>query len=130
MSESSLADFFAPPESIRGSKVLDRASFERQVELPAIKLQRANLCSLFIKRLAHAQLRFPTIKSVLNEPGEDGQVCSHKWYPMSVGVDKLVVPVTAGRGQSPWHVCQWDSLSHYYNCGIPIHPEGKLKVWV
>lgn len=76
MSTSTLEEYFAPPEAVRGIKVLDRAVFQRDFELPAIRLSRANLCSSFLKRLTGVTLRFPSIKGILNEPSEDGKVCS------------------------------------------------------
>lgn len=70
----SLEEYFVPPETVRGCKIVDRASFRRDFELPAIHLARANLCSTFLKKLAHACLKFPSIKSVLTEDIEAGKV--------------------------------------------------------
>ena len=74
MSVSAVEDYFAPPETVRGCEVLDRASFQREFQLSAIRLPRANVCSAFMKRLSHACLRFRAIKSVLKEDGKDGTV--------------------------------------------------------
>lgn len=74
MSLPSLEDYLVPPESVRGSKVLNRASFKRDFELPAIRLAQASLCSTFLKRLAHARFKFHSVKSVLTEPNQDGKV--------------------------------------------------------
>lgn len=71
---SSLEDFLLPPEAVRGSKVLDRAAFNMEYQVPAIRLADPRLCSSFLKRLAHACLRFPTVKTVQTELGEDGKV--------------------------------------------------------
>lgn len=75
-SSSTLEDYFSPPESVRGCKILDKTAFQREVELPAIKLKSATLCSTFLKHLAHACLKFPSIKNVLHEQGKDGEVCA------------------------------------------------------
>lgn len=73
---SPLEDYFSPPKVVRGSKSLDRAAFQRCFELPAVKSVKPSLCSLFLKRLSHAYLRYPYIKTVLDEEGDNaGKVC-------------------------------------------------------
>ena len=62
---ASLDTFFAPPLSVRGMKVLERASFRREVVLPAIKLRPA-LCSKFLHKLKQVTLKYPGIKTLLN----------------------------------------------------------------
>ncbi len=79
MASSSLDEHFLPPEAVRGSKTLDRAAFQRKFQLPAIRLAQASLCSTFLRRLAHARLKFSAIKSVLTEPSEDGKVSEHAY---------------------------------------------------
>ena len=75
MASSSLDQFFVPPEAVRGSKVLNRAAFRREFELPAVCLAQPQLCSSFLKRLAHARLKSRNIiKEVLTEQSEDGKV--------------------------------------------------------
>ena len=74
VSSEALEAFFSPPDSVRGSQVLHRENFRRSVPLPAVRLRDAALCSRFMKRLSHALLRFPTIKRVVNDTGEDGKV--------------------------------------------------------
>lgn len=69
-----LEAFFAPPANVRGSRVLNREDFRREVTLPAIRLREASLCSRFMQRLPRALLRFPTIKRVVNVVDEDGKV--------------------------------------------------------
>ena len=69
-----LEKFFSPPASVRGSTVLNREDFRREVSLPAIRLHDASLCSRFLQRLPHALLRFPPVKRVVNEVGQDGKV--------------------------------------------------------
>ena len=73
-----LEDFFSPPASVRGSTVLNREDFRRNVTLPAIRLRDAVLCSRFMQRLPHALLRFPTIKRVVSDVKEDGKVRESK----------------------------------------------------
>lgn len=73
-SASSLEDYFVPPESVRGSKTLDRDSFKRDFELPAIRLAHPSLCSSFLKKLSHACLKFHPIKSVLTEVSKNEKV--------------------------------------------------------
>ena len=74
MSDPSLENYFSPPKAVRGSKTLDRAAFQRHIQLPAIRLQRANLCSSFLKYLAHVCLKFPPINKVLDEIPTTGEV--------------------------------------------------------
>ena len=74
IASEALDAFFSPPASVRGSKVLNREDFRRDVPLPAIRLRDASLCSRFMQRLPHALLRFPTIKRVVDDVGEDGKV--------------------------------------------------------
>lgn len=69
-----LEKFFSPPATVRDSKVLNREDFRREVTLPAIRLRDASLCSRFLQRLPHALLRFPPVKRVVNNVGEDGKV--------------------------------------------------------
>lgn len=70
-----LEEFFSPPASVRGSTVLNREDFRRDVTLPAIGLRDASLVSRFMQRLPHALLRFPTIKRVVSCVNrEDGKV--------------------------------------------------------
>lgn len=69
-----LEKFFSPPASVRGSTVLNREDFRREVPLPAIRLRDASLCGRFMQRLPHALLRFPPLKRVVNEVGQDGKV--------------------------------------------------------
>ena len=72
--KEALEDFFSPPASVRGSTALNREDFRREVLLPAIRLRDASLCSRFMQRLPHVLLRFPKIKKVVNDVGEDGKV--------------------------------------------------------
>lgn len=81
----SLEDHFIPPEAVRGCRVLDRDAFCREFELPAIRLAYPSLCSSFLKRLAHACLRFPTLKSVQTEPSKDGKVRKHVLWALLLG---------------------------------------------
>lgn len=67
--------FFAPPPSVRGMKVLERASFRREVMLPAIKL-RPTLCSKFLQKLKHVTLKYPGIKTLLNAETLEGKETS------------------------------------------------------
>ena len=69
-----LEDLFSPPASVRGSTALNRDDFRRNVTLPAIRLRDAALCSRFMRRLPHVLLKFPKIKRVINDVGEDGKV--------------------------------------------------------
>ena len=71
---AALEDFFSPPASVRGSTALNREDFRREVLLPAIRLRDASLCGRFVQRLPHVLLRFPKIKRVINDVGEDGKV--------------------------------------------------------
>ena len=74
MASPSLDQHFVPPEKVRGSQTLDREAFLRDFQLPAVRLAQASLCSTFLSRLSHARLKFASIKSVVNEPSEDGKV--------------------------------------------------------
>ena len=74
VASEALEAFFSPPASVRGSKILTREDFRRDVPLPAIRLRDASLCSRFMQRLPHALLRFPTIKRVVDDVREDGKV--------------------------------------------------------
>ena len=74
VASEALEAFFSPPASVRGSKILTREDFRRDVPLPAIRLRDASLCGRFMQRLPHALLRFPTIKRVVDDVREDGKV--------------------------------------------------------
>lgn len=60
--------------SIRCFKSTWIFSFQRDFELPAVRLAKANLCSLFLKRLSYALLRCSFIKSVQNGSSNGGKV--------------------------------------------------------
>ena len=75
MSKEDLDAYFAPPSSVRGFVALDRCLFKREIQLPAVKLQEASLCTKFIKHLSHVMLKYPFLKKVVNVSGEDGKVC-------------------------------------------------------
>lgn len=75
MASSSLDQYFIPSEAVRGNTILNRAAFRREFELPAIRLAQPQLCSSFLKRLAHARLKYRhVIKDMLTEQSEDGKV--------------------------------------------------------
>ena len=81
MASCPMEEYFSPPEAVRGCKTLDRDAFQREFQVPAIRLAQAKLCSIFLKKLSHACLKFSCIKNVLNESTEDGKVSLH---PQSV----------------------------------------------
>ena len=70
---SKLEAYFAPPSSVRGMQVLDKAAFRREVSVPAIVLQ-PTLCSKFLSRLKHVVLRHPRLKTIQTCVGEDKKV--------------------------------------------------------
>ena len=83
---ASLDFFFAPPHSVRGMKVLERAAFRRELVLPAIRLQ-PSLCSKFLQRLKPVTLKYPGIKKLVDaKTVEGGRVSGGGWL-------KLVVPL-------------------------------------
>jgi hypothetical protein len=69
-----LEDYLVPPEAVRGMKVLDRTAFSREFKVPAIRLADPKHCSLFLKRLSRACLRFQPVKKVQTERSVDGRV--------------------------------------------------------
>ena len=71
--QSKLEAFFAPPASVRGMRVLDKAAFRREVTLPAVFMQ-PSLCSAFLSRLHHVVLRYPRLKKIQTHVGEDKKV--------------------------------------------------------
>ena len=71
---STLEEYLVPPEAVRGMKVLDRAAFNREFVVPAVRLAEPKLMSLFLKRLSHACFRCPPVKKVQTERSEDGKV--------------------------------------------------------
>ena len=89
---SLLDTFFAPPLSVRGMKVLERASFRREVVLPAIKL-RPTLCSKFLQKLKHVTLKYPGIKTLLNaETLESKEPSEHRVGQLRVGYRYFLLP--------------------------------------
>lgn len=76
MSKEDLDAYFAPPKSVCSSTSLDRGSFTREIQLPAVKLADPSLCSKFLKRLAHVILKYPFLKKVVDYSGKDGKVCN------------------------------------------------------
>ena len=70
---ASLESFFAPPVTVKGMHILDKAAFRREVVVPAIRLQPAQ-CSEFLKRLQHVVLRYPGVKKFMDVVAIDGSV--------------------------------------------------------
>ena len=70
---ASLDAFFAPPDSVRGMKVLDRAAFRRETILPAVRVP-PSLCSDFLKRFKHVVLSYPGIGKIRHAEDRDGKV--------------------------------------------------------
>ena len=70
---STLEAFFAPPSSVQGMRVLDKAAFRREVTLPAVFLQ-PSVCSKFLSRLQHVVLKYPRLKKIQTRLGNDGKV--------------------------------------------------------
>lgn len=82
---ASLDTFFAPPDSVRGMKVLDRAAFSREISLPSVCVP-ASLCSDFLKRFKHVVLSYPNIKRIRHVEDRDGKVSFEISSPLCRGL--------------------------------------------
>lgn len=59
---ATLDELLAPPACVCGMKVLQRESFRREVQLPALKVPGPAKCSVFLQRFHHVVLRYPGAK--------------------------------------------------------------------
>lgn len=80
MSNEELDAFFAPPSSVCGLTSLDRGLFKREVELPAVQLEKPSLTAEFLSHLSHVILKYPFVKKVVNTTDLNGKVlCVCGW---------------------------------------------------
>ena len=70
---SDLDEIFAPPESVRGLKELDRSLFMKVVTVPAISTP-AKQCSHFLQRLKCHVLKYPGVKKIISGSSENERV--------------------------------------------------------
>ena len=64
MDASSLQSFFAPPEGVRGMKILDKEAFRRRVDVPAIRMFNMRGIGDFVGRFRKVSLNCPGILKV------------------------------------------------------------------
>lgn len=70
---TSLDVIFAPPETVRNLKILDRDVFTKIVKIPAVCVPSKH-CALFLQHLKEKILKFPGVKKVVPGNNESEKV--------------------------------------------------------